>query len=115
MEPYLLRAHQHAKGQVNQRQHDGAEECRKKSSDMEARNNGAGHQKNDGVDDQKEQAQRQNTERKRQQLEKKSQRSIQETHDQRGDHCAAKAGNFKAGNQVSNEQQGHGAQQPEKE
>lgn len=65
---HLSGMHDEVEGKANQHQHNGAQECWDEAANVEARNEGAGQQQDDGIDDQEEKAQGQNAEREGQQL-----------------------------------------------
>lgn len=81
---------------------------------MKSRNQGAGQKKNDGVDDQEEEPQGQDTDWERHDLEKKSQRCVQEADDEGRDERAAEPGKLKTGDDVGADEQGNGTEQPNK-
>jgi len=109
-----LCVHYQTEGETDQHQHDGAEERCEKAANMESRNQGAGQKKNDGVDDQEEESQSQDTDGERHDLEKKSQRCVQETDDEGCDEGTAEACKLKTGDNVGADQQGNRTEQPDK-
>lgn len=115
LEKRPLCAHPEAKGETDQHQHNGSEECSTEAADVESRNQSAGQQQDDGVDDQKEQSQGQDTDWERQQFEKKSQCCIQEADDQRRDERAAETCDLKSWNDIRCNQQCDGAEEPDEQ
>ena len=71
---------------------------------MKSRNQGTGQQKDDGVNDQEEEAQGQDTDWERHELEKKSQGGVQEADDEGRDECAAEPGKLKTGDDVGTDE-----------
>ena len=104
--------HDEVKGQADQHQHDGTQECGAEATNVKSRNEGAGQQQDDGVDDQKEQAQGQNAEREGQQFKKESHSGIQKADNQGRDQRTAEAGKLKAWHDIGADKKGNGAEQP---
>lgn len=97
--------HDEAESETYQHQHNGAQKRWDKAANVKSRNESAGQQQDNGVDDQKEQSQGEDAEREGQQFQEKSHGGIQEADDQRRDQCAAKPGQLKSWHDVGADQQ----------
>ena len=109
---WIVLIRDHGKEYVDDGKNDGADEGCAKIVDAKPWRDVTGPQQDDGVDDQKKQAERQKTERQGDDLEQQAQRHVQEANDQHGDQGSSETGDMKAWNDVRHDQQGEGMKQP---
>ena len=97
---------------ADDREGDGSYECSGESVNLKAGHNLPREHENERIDDEQEEAERENAKRKSNYLEQQPEGGIQESNHQDGEQRVAKAFDFKTGDVVSHDQQRDGIYEP---
>src|SRR5271155_76874 len=108
-------ARQQSEQHVDDCQHNRPNEGRAKSADDKTRNHAAGQLQDEGVDDQEEYSQRQDSQRQGNDFQKQAQCGIQEPDHDRRNESGPYCGHVKAGNQSRHDQERDGIYNPVEE